>query len=354
MINRTNWLLTKAYLEYRKNVDLIAVGSYKTEYTYLRYILEWADENPFIKANTIRPSLPDYLIRVRLDGEGVRLSPDFIKKTLSTGRMFFTWVIGNNTGYGSIKRDWISTLKLPRRVNSAPKVRDAVSLEEIKVIAIAPVDCLIEERIRAAAVFWFLSGVRIGAFVTLPLVAVDIENRVIYQNPDLGVKTKNGKYGKSYLLDIPELLAVVSAWDKKVRAVLPGNGLWFAPFTHDTGIIDITCSTVGDHRVTLARKNLTAWLSKVGLPYHSPHKFRHGHIQYGMKRAKTIADYKAVSMNVMHSSMDITDETYSNLDEQEIKSRIEQLGQKTGKVANESDDVLALFQEFLEWRNTDK
>ena len=63
-------------------------------------------------------------------------------------------------------------------------------------------------------------------------------------------------------------------------------------------------------------------------------------------------DYKAVSMNVLHSSMDITDETYSNLDEQDIKSRIGQLGQQMGKAENESEDVLALFQEFLDWRKT--
>jgi hypothetical protein len=52
--------------------------------------------------------------------------------------------------------------------------------------------------------------------------------------------------------------------------------------------------------------------------------------------------------------MGITNETYSNLDEQEIKSRIEQLGQQTGKAASGSDDVLALFQEFLEWKKTNK
>ena len=36
-------------------------------------------------------------------------------------------------------------------------------------------------------------------------------------------------------------------------------------------------------------------------------------------------------MNVMHSSMDITDETYSRLDEQDIKARIGQLGQLKGE-----------------------
>jgi hypothetical protein len=95
-------------------------------------------------------------------------------------------------------------------------------------------------------------------------------------------------------------------------------------------------------------------MEKAGLPYHSPHKFRHGHIHYGLERSKTVANYKAVSMNVLHSSMDITDETCSNLDEQDIKSRIEQLGHQTGKAANESGDVLSLLQEFLEWRNSHK
>jgi site-specific recombinase XerC len=350
MINRTNWKLTKAYSEYRKNVDLIAVGSIKVEYTHLRYILEWADEIPFSRADNIRPSLPEYLINVRLNGEGERLSLEFIKKTLSTARKFYAWVIGNNVGFGMIKRNWIATLKPPRRLNSYPKKPVAVSLEEIKAIAAAPVENLIEERIRAAAVLWFLSGIRIGAFISLPIKAVDLENKTIFQNPDFGVRTKNGKYGRTFLLDIPELLAVVAEWDKKVRAILPGTGLWFAPFTPDTGQIDLNYKIIGEQRMDIARKNLRAWLKKVGLPYHSPHKFRHGHIHYGLERSTTIADYKAVSMNVMHSSMDITDETYSRLDEQDIKARIGQLGQKKGKGKNESDDLFELFQEFLAWR----
>ena len=36
------------------------------------------------------------------------------------------------------------------------------------------------------------------------------------------------------------------------------------------------------------------------LPYKSPHKFRHGHAVYALQHAKTMADYKAVSMNLMH------------------------------------------------------
>jgi hypothetical protein len=49
------------------------------------------------------------------------------------------------------------------------------------------------------------------------------------------------------------------------------------------------------------------FIDSKGLPYHSPYKFRHGHIQYGLRLSEGIADYKAVSMNVMHASMEITD-----------------------------------------------
>lgn len=52
----------------------------------------------------------------------------------------------------------------------------------------------------------------------------------------------------------------------------------------------------------------------------------------------------------MHASMDITDEIYSRLDEQEVKIRIEQLGAENKKIENTSDEVSKLIKEFLEWR----
>jgi site-specific recombinase XerC len=353
MINRKNWKITKTYLEYRQNVDLISTGSIGVEMTYLRHILEWAGEIPFSKGDSIRPSLPEYMLTARLDCEDERLSESLIKKTISTARRLFTWMKVNYPEYRAIKSTWINTLKA-KRLEDLPKKNDTVNLEGIIKIAFAPVESLIEERIRAAAVFWFLSGIRIGAFVSLPLKAVDIENRFILQYPNLGVRTKGRKAAKTYLLDIPELLAVVRDWDNKVRAVLPESGFWFAPFSMDTGEIDPSYKSIGNHRQTLARKNLKAWLDKVELPYHSPHKFRHGHIHYGLEHSKTVADFKAVSLNVMHASMDITDEIYSRLDEKDIQIRIEQLTiekQVSGKV---NEDVIALFQEFLEWRKAQK
>jgi hypothetical protein len=83
------------------------------------------------------------------------------------------------------------------------------------------------------------------------------------------------------------------------------------------------------------------------LCYHSPHKFRHGHIHYGSAYAKTIEDFKAVSMNAMHSSMKITDEFHSNLNDSEVQNRISGLNKENQP---SEDSELELFREFINWK----
>ncbi len=346
MISRNNWNLTKVYLEYRSSVDQLSGGSLGVEETYIRHILEWADSTSFQKVYGIRPTLPDYLSQNRWDGNSRRLSQVHVKKILAAARRFFNWLIENFPDYRMIKPSWINSLK-PKRSETAQRKRETVTLDEIRVIAAAPADTLVERRIKAAACFWYLSGIRIGAFVSLPIRAVDLEKRVIYQFPDWGVRTKNRKRGITTLLGIPELMEVVRDWDHYIRSLLPEDGFWFAPFSPNTFEIDIDCKRIGEHREDLARKNLRVWLDRIGLPYRSPHKFRHGHIQYGAAHSKTIADYKAVSMNVMHSSMNITDEVYSQFGEDEVHKRIDGFSQVQSSLGQNQGDVIALLKQVL-------
>lgn len=348
MINRENYRLTKKYLEYRRSVDQVSDRSLGVERTYIVRILNWADETPFEKIRDRRPTLPEFLLTKRLGDQEGQLSAVSIRKTLSTARKLFTWLRENEVGYQKIKPAWIKTLK-PKRTTEVYKNREAVSLPEILEIAKVPVETTAERRIRAAACFLYLSGQRISAFVTTPIMAVDIQNRMVKQHPSLGVRTKYNKYATTYLLPIPELLGVVTRWDQEVRAVLPGRGFWFAPLTIDTGEIDSGCFEVGSNRHNLARKNLKAWMEKNGLPYKSPHKFRHGHIHFGMENAKELDQFKAVSMNVMHSSMRITEEIYSRLHDDTVKRNIDALGDR-GRVGEEEETAFELFQEFLKWR----
>ncbi len=321
VIDKPNWKAVKKYLDYRLHVDQIITGSMKKEQTHLRYLLEWAQDHSFRQSPNVRPTFPEYMLSARLDGKDRQLSAVYIKKALATARLFFTWLSDNETGYKHIKQSWIKTIKA-KRLTNPPKISEYVTLEEIQAIAATSAHTVFERRTRAALVFLFLSGMRIGAFVSLPLRAVDVARCSVSQYPSLGVRTKNRKYANTTLFTIPELLEVVRQWDDEVRAILPPNGFWFAPLSPETGQIDTNVVEVGEHRINLARRNFKQWLESKNLPYHSPHKFRHGHIHYGLSHAKDIADFKAVSMNVMHSDIRTTDQFYWVLRDDEIKNRI--------------------------------
>jgi len=324
MIYKQNWKLTKKYLDYRLHTDQISLGSLKAEETYLRYLLYWCYNNPFNKASSLVPTFPEYMLKARMDGKDQPISPTHIKKVLATARRFFLWLYENEWEYRNLKLSWINKIR-NKRLSEVTQNKEYVTIDEITAIANAPVENLMERRIRAAAVFLFLTGIRIGAFVSLPIKAVDIYNRFVYQYPSMGVRTKNSKSAKTVIFRIPELMDVVIDWDKIVREALPDGGFWFAPFSPESGEIDPTCKKVGLARSSLFRRNLQSWQKKVGLPYHSPHKFRHGHVHYGQAHSKTQEDYKAISQNVMHSSTGITDQFYSNMDDSMKKSKIDSL-----------------------------
>lgn len=53
-----------------------------------------------------------------------------------------------------------------------------------------------------------------------------------------------------------------------------------------------------------------------GLAWKSPHKIRHGHGVYGVRHAKSMSDYRALSQNMMHESTATTDKYTSFLSDE--------------------------------------
>jgi site-specific recombinase XerC len=351
MINRGNWKLVKSYLKYREEVDQVSPKTIRLEETWSWYLLDWANEKPFDQVSKIRPTLPEYMLTARKDGEKGQLSPIYIRKVISTGKRFFEWISKHRPGYsGIITPGWLDTVKSPR-LESDAKEHEAVTIEEMFAVASAPVYSLRDRRIQAAACFWFLSGIRIGAFVTLPILAVNLEDRSIKQWPSLGVQTKFTKRATTYLLNIPDLIKVISSWDYEVRSKLPEKSFWFAPLSPETGNFDSSIVEAGEHRNSRANKDLHDWMDRVGLPYHSPHKFRHGHAVYGLTNSKEIADLKAVSQNLMHSNLGITDGIYGMLSTANVGKRIAGLGKlaEAGQVTqSELLDQLTKLTEMVE------
>jgi hypothetical protein len=89
--------------------------------------------------------------------------------------------------------------------------------------------------------------------------------------------------------------------------------------------------------------------ARVGLPYHSPHRFRHGHALYLKKRCNDVADPKALSQNLMHSSLLVTDAVYSVLSEDDVGARIASIGSDFDATREDSqqEELVQLLQAML-------
>jgi site-specific recombinase XerC len=79
---------------------------------------------------------------------------------------------------------------------------------------------------------------------------------------------------------------------------------------------------------SLATRDLKDWLQRVLLPYHSPHKFRHGFAVLALKNSKDIQALKAVSQTLMHSNLSITDGVYGILSQIDVGEQIAEIGEK--------------------------
>ena len=98
--------------------------------------------------------------------------------------------------------------------------------------------------------------------------------------------------------------------------------MWYTPTISNWGVQRLSEGPPGsNHNVALA-KRLRLLFAAASLPYKSPHKFRHGHAVFAPQHARTMADYKAVSMNLMHADKSITDGICARLAGSEVQQRI--------------------------------
>lgn len=335
MVNRDNYLLTRAYLAHPRDVGQLARDSTERYRAYLLHLLVWADEAPFSDLAARRPTFPAHLASLAPEGKG-GLAPATLRKIVQVSKRFLVWGKMNHPReFRGLSMAWIDELRLSRQAE-APREHVFVTLDEVRrLVALSvPEDHLALRRDQAAAALLFLSGMRAGALGSLPIAAVDAPSRTVKQWPSLGVRTKNGKPATTYLLEIPDLLAVVERWDALVRAALPPTAPWAATVVTRWGEQALSADPAGAHRNVALVKRMGKLFAAAGLPYKSPHKFRHGHAVYALQHARTMADYKAVSQNLMHADIRVTDGIYAPLLGDEVKRRIAVLGDAPAKDAS--------------------
>ena len=345
MVNRHNYHLTREYLAYLDGVCQLDVRSRERYWCYLKYLLIWADETSFEHVMEHRPTFPSFLATVRLDGGQGKLAPATLKKIIQTIKRFFTWLkLAYVREYRDLSLAWIEALRPPRGIE-LPAEHIFVTPGEVQQLIgfQGAAEDLALRRDQAAAALLFLSGMRASAFATLPLAAVDLSSRTIKQWPALGVDTKNGKSATTYLLDIPELLAAAREWDHLIRTQLPLTAMWYTPVIGQWGEQVLSTDAPGVNRGQAVAKRIRHLFRVVGLPPKSPHQFRHGHAVYALQHAKTMADYKAVSMNLMHEDIRVTDGIYAPLAGHEVQDRIASLTNSSKTVSSVNPELVTLL-----------
>jgi site-specific recombinase XerD len=346
MVNRNNYQVVKEYLKYLDSVQQLEARSIGRYRFYLNYLLIWADESLFSAAAEIHPTFAVYLATTRLDGASRQLAPSTLKKVIQTAKRFFLWLkMTYPREYRDLSPAWIDSLRPPRGAQTDVE-HEYITLEEVQRLADLKLadDDLALQRDQAAAILLFLSGMRVGAFSTLPIGAVDLPNHTIKQWPSLGVETKNDKSALTYLLDIPGLLTVVERWDTFIRTQLPPTAMWYTPTISQWGVQTLSAEAPGSNRAIAVTKRVRKLFKLAGLAYKSPHKFRHGHAVYSLQRAKTMADYKAVSMNLMHEDIRVTDSIYAPLASHEVQQRIAGLTASARPIAAADNDMAAFVR----------
>lgn len=330
MICRQNYHDTRKWLDYERDVRQVSEKTVSKYRGSIRHLLEWADSTPFTKAHTVRPSYPVHLRGVPVVRDykamGRTLSKATIDLACLIARDFFTWARRDLRHYKTVEGAWVETLR-PGRLAGVVHERELYTIEEVRALVVAsPGDGLREKREKAAVALLFLSGMRVGAFVTLPISALDLVNLSVKQWPELGVATKNSKAATTYLLNIPDLLDVVRAWDDIVRPAIQPSGVWYAKLEDGMGnnadALARREAVQSDRRRTGVEKGLRQLCKAADIPYRSPHKLRHGFAVYSIKRARTIADFKAISQNLMHANLSITDGVYGILTAGDVQGTI--------------------------------
>lgn len=348
MIHRQNWLDMNAYL-YHVEIHVgrhpSSIRKYRTQ---LRHLLDWADEIPLPQARQIDPALPTYLIKARVDGKAHPLTYTTIYKTLVTVRAFFQFARSEwPQRYRRISESWISLLRPSRLSTPVPTLNDHrfYTLDDIRALTVVSTETLHEERARVAVAMLYLGGMRPDAFASLPVASVDLQQNRILQFPQLGVHTKNNKAAVTFLLPIPELRTIVEAWDQRVRQ-LGTDALWYATLNNDgTQLTRTTRAIVG--RSSVVGHDIRMLCKKAGIEYLSPHKLRHGHIVYARNLARNLEDFKAISQNVMHSSMLTTDQVYSGLMNNQVENVIARLGTQPNLPQNDIQRLIEILQRQL-------
>jgi integrase len=255
---------------------------------------------------------------------GGPISMSTVVATINDLKEFFQWLSWQRGYKGRINPTDIEFLNVSdndRRSVHQAKFRPAPTMEQVRtVIAGMPTTTDIERRNRALLTMAILTGARDGALASLRLKHVDTDHRLVTQDPT-EVRTKRRKRIDTFLgLLGDDLEQIVIDWVLYLREV--------KKYGDDDPVFPRTRVMVGAsgtfeaegiepifwQKTQPIREIFEESFAAVGMPYFSPHSFRHALVKYAERHAPSIEHFKAFSQNIGHEHVSTTLGSYGAMD----------------------------------------
>ncbi len=215
----------------------------------------------------------------------------------------------------------LSLSKKETRIAIQPNKREIPSMEEvIKVIEYIKISTDVDRRDRALICFTLLTGARISAIYSLPMMAFDEGTLTVDQNPKLGIKTKFSKriVTTFFPIEYTQAIDYFLEWYKYLQGVKkfgPKDPI-FPIFKIENGQENISYHNTGEVEPIFwqdsnsARKIFQKRFLDAEVPYYHPHTFRHLVVKEFAKTRLTEEEKKAISQNLGHENTGTTFGSY--------------------------------------------
>lgn len=276
--------------------------------------------------------------------------------TLSACRTFLKFLAGRPEFEGKIPIDALQYLNLTKNEYRAAvpveKIIVPPTLEEVDhVIRSMAFDTLIEKRNRAIFVLLAMTGIRASAVVSLRIKHIDFELGGVLQ-PGEEVDTKFGKSQVALFVPFDATwIDILKAYvdDLKALGFLPEDPLFpKSAFTIDQAV------RFGERTIVKEFMGSTQLISNIvpraferaGLPRHTSHSFRHLMNKVAYEGGSTLRFAKAMSSNLGHSSIKVTNASYGKQTLAERREAIADYIARKDKVGDDDEQLDALLREL--------
>jgi integrase len=354
--NAKNENLKKKYYSYLKEAKQLSpstiTSAAKAIHRYEEYN-NFEDLAKFTKDKAV--NFKKELTQTKNKAKNEPLSKSTILHTLNQLKDFYKWLAGQSGYKSKIRYPDIEYFNLSEKETREAKsviYKDFPSIEKIKAV-INSIDASNEigKRNQALIAFTLLTGVRDGVLIGLKLKHIDLENKLVNQDPR-EVETKFSKYINTYFCpvgdDVEKVFVDYVKYLKEAKLFDAKDPLF--PKTDVTQDAEKTFKSGGLSKghwqtATPVREIFKQAFTNAGFEYYNPHSFRKTITQLGEQICKNPEEFKAWSQNLGHENPLTTFTSYGQVSTYRQGEIIKGLLKKPN---NDNDGKLDKILEFIE------